>query len=118
MLKEINEAEIYNVIKNKEFEKSIINSKKNVAVVMSQSWCWQWRMVNEWLPSISDIDDLDVYTIVYDNKKYYNDFLSFKENVFGNYEVPYIRYYAGGKLIKETNFISKESFLEIFNIKN
>ena len=116
MQRELSEAQIRSVIKNHEFDESIIGSNKNVAIVMTQSWCWQWRMAKEWIASVSDISELDIYTVVYDNKGFYEDFLDFKENIFGNYEIPYIRYYIDGKLIGESNYVPKDSFLETFQI--
>ena len=116
MYKELTEAQIRDAIKNSEFDKSIISSNKKVAILMTQSWCWQWKMVKEWITDVSNIKELDIFVIVYDNKNYYEDFLNFKENVFGNYEIPYIRYYSDGKLIHESNFTSKETFLETFKI--
>jgi hypothetical protein len=114
---ELNESQIYNTIKNGEFDKNILNSKKNVAVIMTQSWCYQWDYVKKWINDISENSEIDIYLIIYDNKKYYNDFLFFKENNFCNNEIPYIRYYKDSLLIKETNYTTKDFFLDTF-LKN
>jgi hypothetical protein len=82
---------------------------------MSQSWCWQWDVIREWFREMEDYADLDVYTLLYDNTEYYEDFMSFKEEVFANFEIPYIRYYIDGKFERESNYTSKESFLRTFH---
>ena len=115
-IKKLKDEQIQNAIKNKEFDEKIIKSKVNVAVIMSQSWCPQWRYTEMWLDELDEIPDLDIYVIIYDTKKYYEEFMAFKENIFGNYEIPYIRYYKDGKIIKESNYTSKESFLRNFNL--
>ena len=40
--------------------------------------------------------------------------MRFKETVFRNHQVPYIRYYIEGRLVKETNYTSKDFFLKVF----
>jgi len=37
--------------------------------------------------------------------------MTFKENAFGNDQVPYVRYYRDGKLAHESNYIDKGGFL-------
>jgi len=115
-LLELNDSQINETIKNGEFDLSIITSKKNVAVVMTQSWCPQWSMVKSWLTSLKDNENIDIYLIIYDEKSYFEEFLVFKETILGNFDIPYIRYYTDGKLIKETNFTSKDFFLKTFNL--
>jgi len=112
--KKLTREDISNVIKNKEFDQKIINSAKNTAVIMTQSWCSQWNMVKNWINDLPDDPELDIFVVIYDLENYYESFMSFKENVFGNYEIPYIRYYIDGKLVDESNFIGKEGFLKKF----
>lgn len=113
-LKYLSESQVYETIRNGEFGKEIINSNKNTAVIMTQDWCHQWVAMYDWLKNSDDIPGLDVYHIVYNNASYYEEFMTFKEDIFGNREIPYIRYYIGGILVKESNFISKDAFLKAF----
>jgi hypothetical protein len=114
---ELSDEQISHVVLNGEFSGEVLGSKKNVAVVMSQSWCPQWTMLNRWIDSLPDYPDLDIYIVVYDRKNYFREFMHFKETVFGNYEVPYIRYYIEGKLVKASNYTSKGFFCEVFGLK-
>lgn len=112
---ELTEEQIRTAIGNGEFGDDVIRSARNVAVVMSQSWCPQWMAVSRWIDAVPDEADVEIFVVVYDGKKYFNEFMTFKETVFGNSDVPYIRYYVDGKLIKETNYTSKDFFLKTFN---
>ncbi len=49
--------------------------------------------------------------VEYDRESFFEDFMEFKENVFGNRSVPYVRYYRDGELIAESNYISRQGFL-------
>lgn len=53
----------------------------------------------------------DIYVLEYDKESWYEEFLAFKEDILGNREVPYIRYYRDGTLVGETNFISSQGFI-------
>jgi hypothetical protein len=110
----LSEAQIHLTISKGEFPDDIINSEKNVAVIMTQSWCPQWMMMSLWLKTISVESSVNIYSIIYDKEPYFNEFMTFKENVFGNRQVPYVRYYIDGKLVKETNYTSKDFFLGVF----
>jgi hypothetical protein len=114
-IKGINKIAIFETIKNGEFGKEIIDSRKNTAVIMTQDWCHQWKMMNGWIGTLSDDIELDIYLIIYNKEDYYEEFMSFKEEVFGNYEIPYIRYYVDGVLVQESNYVPKDSFLNFFN---
>lgn len=110
----LTETQIRDAIRTGEFGAQILGSARNVAVIMSQSWCPQWHAVERWIQSLPDDPDLQIWTVVYDTETFFDDFLEFKETVFRNREVPYIRYYTDGRLIKETNYTSKDFFLKAF----
>ena len=40
--------------------------------------------------------------------------MQFKETHFGNYEIPYIRYYKNGTLVSESNYTTSADFLARF----
>ena len=111
----LTEAQVRHAIAAGEFGDDVIRSSRCVAVVMSQSWCPQWHAVERWLGALPREAEIDIYTVVYDNEPYFEDFMRFKETVFGNHQVPYIRYYVDGRLIKETNYTSKDFFLKAFS---
>ncbi len=110
------------------------------AIVLTQSWCPQWRFLAGYLDkmdaelnvgagtavgaepgvgaagsaahgAVADAKPkAAILTLEYDRERFYEDFLAFKERVLGNYEVPYVRYYRNGALAGESNFISAQGF--------
>jgi len=42
---------------------------------------------------------------------WFEAFMEFKENIFNNREIPYVRYYKNGKLTGESNYVSLEGFV-------
>ncbi|NPV38258.1 MAG: hypothetical protein HPY78_03170 [Brevinematales bacterium] len=91
------------------------------AVVMSQDWCPDWRALERWLETWASEGrpaglDIDVYLYLYNRGEEFYDFLALKENRWGNFLIPYIRYYCGGRLIGESNYVTPEGFLKRFEI--
>ena len=100
-----------------EFGEDIRLSAQNVAVVLTQKWCPQWSDLNRTLSSLEsdgmpDGSDLFIFELVYDIEPYSTEFMSFKERVFGNYQIPYVRYYQNGSLTAESNWVSRKKFLK------
>lgn len=112
MINKINlsKDQVFNAISKGEFDKEIILSKELIVVVMTQDWCPQWIDMESWIYSVETDKEVDVYELVYNKTEYFNEFMSFKENVWKNSHIPYLRFYNKGKLVKETNYISKEEF--------
>jgi hypothetical protein len=117
MIRTLTETDCRSAITRGEFDPSIIASAPMVAVVLTQSWCPQWRFMQGYL---RDADKklnetmgkrTDIYVLEYDKESWYEEFLAFKEDTLGNREVPYIRYYREGRLVGETNFISSQGFI-------
>ncbi len=116
---EITEAQARQAMAEDEFGEDVRASSPMTAVILTQGWCPQWVMMNGWLKSAGrkDTDDgleLDVHILVYDRVPYSGEFTRFKEQVFGNNQIPYVRYYKNGTLIDETNYLSKKHFLAVF----
>jgi hypothetical protein len=84
-----------------------------VAVVLTQSWCPQWSFMRGYLAQAAAEagDRARIFFVEYDREPFYEDFMTFKEDGFGNREIPYVRYYRDGVLSAESNFISKQGFL-------
>jgi hypothetical protein len=96
-------------IVHQEFSKDIVLSAEKVAVILTQSWCPQWHAMKAF---IDDIADCEVYYLEYDRVDYLEIFRNFKEKVFGNDQIPYIRYYRNGTLTQVSNAVSEEMFKE------
>jgi hypothetical protein len=99
------------LLENGEFGPSITGVAEAVAVVLTQSWCPQWAWMRSYLSSLPPDEGSSVFWIEYDLEDFYQPFMNFKERVFGNDQVPYVRYYRGGKLVAESNYIDKGGFL-------
>lgn len=112
----INEEQVMFVVKNGEFPPDMINSKKNVVVIMTQDWCPQWVNMKSWVYTVETAEDIDIYEVEYNREIYFNAFMSFKESVWKNYDVPYLRYYKHGELIKESNYVSSTGFMQAIGI--
>ena len=99
----------------------IKNSAENVAVVVTQSWCGDWKFMQSWLTDGStigaDSDDMAirVYTYEYDKTAMRTDFMQFKEGVWKNELIPYVRYYKKGSYIGDSNALGKDSFVSRFS---
>ena len=111
-------------IENGEFHADIRKSAPLVACVMTQSWCPQWLFMRSWIKQLAredgETEGLSIHTweTEYDREKLFTDFRSFKEQVWNNREVPYVRYYCGGKLVHESNFVSAMTFVDNFRQNN
>jgi hypothetical protein len=46
----------------------------------------------------------------YDLEPWFESFMAFKEDSFGNREVPYVRYYREGVFSGESNYLSADGF--------
>ncbi len=96
-------------VAHKEFGDDIIRSAESVVVVLTQSWCPEWLAMQSFLSGFSASE---VYCLEYDHTDYMDIFRAFKENVFGNDQIPYIRYYRRGILTRESNAVSETVFTE------
>jgi hypothetical protein len=97
-------------IDNAEFGPEVTGLKKKVAIIMTQSWCPQWTMMQDWLTDYGPDDDLDLYELVYDKNELFSEFLELKERVWKNNLIPYLRYYRDGRLVGQSNYVSRENF--------
>ncbi len=115
----LSEPQARAAIEKGEFDMEVLRSSENVAIVLTQGWCFEWVSMARWLDRMAkrrepvDIE-IDVYELVYDRVDYFHDFLLFKETVFRNHRVPYVRYYVKGVLQSESNYVSAAEFLSHF----
>lgn len=112
---QITKEQALHAIEHHEFPTELISSKESVAVVMTQDWCSQWYSIQQTI-SLIENENLNIYVCVYNLESYFKEFLDLKENIWKNRSVPYIRYYKEGKLIQETNYVSKETFIQILGL--
>jgi hypothetical protein len=115
-IKRLTDTQVRHAIETGEFDTEVIHSCERVAVVMTQDWCPQWVRMRTWLESIEETFDVDVYEVIYNTAPYYSEFLDLKEQKWGNDAIPYVRYYVGGKLTRESNYVTKETFFSHFGL--
>ncbi|HTX73261.1 MAG TPA: hypothetical protein VMC79_10590 [Rectinemataceae bacterium] len=100
-----------------EFGAEVTAAAASVAVVLTQSWCSQWRWMKGYLEKMPSRADLAIFWVEYDNEDFFEPFMAFKEDRFDNREVPYVRYYRNGKLSKESNFTDQRGFLRLAGVE-
>jgi hypothetical protein len=111
MIEKLTEADCRFAMKSGEFSNDIVGSARFVAVVLTQSWCPQWVWMRSYLDGMAKNADTAIFWLEYNKEPFFEQFLEFKENIFGNMEVPYVRYYREGVLERESNFTDKGGFL-------
>jgi hypothetical protein len=96
-----------------EFSADIVGAAESVAVVLTQSWCPQWTRMRAYLESAVEGPGFVAFWVEYDREAFFGPFMRFKEESFGNREVPYVRYYRGGSLVAQSNFVDRDRFLSL-----
>jgi len=107
-MRTLNQEEIDQTISEGELPPNIRNAGEKVAVILTQDWCPQWQDMREYLPEFTG--QVKIFTLEYNKHPQFQKIMNFKETTFGNYEVPYLRYYHKGELITQTNWIPKGTF--------
>ena len=97
-----------------------IVGRGNVAIVMTQDWCPDWMLMRSWLIRMERANqpsaiEIDAYLFVYNKADFFSEFMGFKENSFGNYRIPYVRYDVDGEFTGDSNQLSADRFLRRFN---
>lgn len=110
---------VRHAIDNGEFPESILACAENVAVIMTQDWCPDWLLMRIWLHRRARRGeptelDIDVFLLLYNQIESFAEFLRTKEQIFGNSQIPYVRYYRDGTLIGESNVARYRSFVDRF----
>jgi hypothetical protein len=115
--KKISDEDARSAIRDKEFADAILSSREKVAVILTQGWCHQWLALKHGLEHIASSEgpDIDVHVFVYDRSPLFDEFLAFKETVFGNTTIPYVRYYRNGRFQTDSNYVPVQEFLARFD---
>ncbi len=92
----------------------ILHSAPAVAIVLTQSWCPQWQVMdsylNHWASQEPDDEQARVYHLEYDRLPFFSRFLAWKEETFKNYDIPYVRFYQKGAFVADSNYLDLERF--------
>ena len=91
-----------------EFPEEIRNAAEKVVVILTQDWCPDWHAMDRFLPDFQDRAAL--FVLQYNQHPEFERIMGFKEDVFGNREIPYLRYYHQGRFIVATNQLPRGTF--------
>ena len=109
----ITKDQALDAIKNGDFGAGIISSKENVIIILTQDWCPQWVNMKNWIYKM-DVDmDINIFELEYNKESYFHSFMGFKESVYRNFDVPYLRFYRNGELFQTSNYINKSKVIDI-----
>ncbi|UFS71155.1 hypothetical protein LPW11_02935 [Geomonas sp. RF6] len=106
-MEKMSEQQAREAIQRGEIGSDITEAAEKVAVILTQSWCLQWHEMRSYA---AGFQDAAVFYIEYDKTELFEDFRTFKEETFGNDQIPYVRYYRGGKLVAQSNAVAQETF--------
>ena len=114
MIRRLTENECRAAMEAGDFDAALVSGPA-AAIILTQSWCPQWRSMQAYLPKIEEtLGDVKIYYVEYDIEKWQNldndAFMSFKENTYRNREIPYVRYYKNGVFNRDSNYISFDGF--------
>ncbi len=93
----------------------VTEAAEGVILILTQSWCPQWGLMKLSLKRLMNKpEDMDVAVIIYeyDRSPLFQEFMAFKEETFGNREVPYLRLYRKGKFLADGNFMPAPRMIE------
>lgn len=110
------DEQMLETVENKELPQSLLSKSKNVIAVFTQDWCPDWHGVEKDLKKNENYsDDIVVYVAIYNTSKHSESIMNFKETVWNNALIPYIRCYKDGVLVKESNAMAFERIVRAFN---
>jgi hypothetical protein len=117
-MRKLTKDDCLGLLKDGELAPCLVGAADAVAIVLTQSWCPQWAWMRSYLAEIPPGEGREIFWVEYDLEDFFETFMKFKESVFGNDQVPYVRYYRGGKLVAESNYVDKGGFLRFLSGKN
>ena len=91
-----------------EFPESVRLAAPKVVVIMTQDWCGQWADMAAYLPDFAG--EAAIFTVEYNLLPDFERIMRFKEDVLGNDQVPYLRFYRDGKLVRHSNWLPRGAF--------
>jgi hypothetical protein len=110
-MKKLTREDCLELVEKGEFGAKTLGAAERVAIVLTQSWCPQWAWMRSYLAELPPDQGREVFWVEYDLEDFFEPFMEFKESVFKNDQVPYVRYYRHGLFEAESNFIDKGGFL-------
>ncbi len=122
IVRELNDDEVRRVMREAELPDDLRRAASRVAAVFTQDWCPDWFVVQRMLRKLAergtstDTGRAVVYTFAYNKSDLFQEFRRFKEDGWGSYLIPYIRYYRDGQLVAETNRVRESRFASLLGL--
>jgi hypothetical protein len=91
-----------------EFPEEVRGAAEKVVVILTQDWCPDWHAMDRFLPQFED--RAAIFMLEYNKHPEFERIMGFKEDTFGNREIPYLRYYHQGRFIVATNQLPRGTF--------
>lgn len=114
-MQELSHEAFQQLVAEGDMPETIRTASERVAVILTQSWCPDWFVMRHYLESM-DEPGLTIFYLEYDRQSFFREAMAFKEGVFGNYQIPYVRYYRDGEFVAESNRVFRpKKFLEKFD---
>ncbi len=107
-LESLTQGQLDDLLRDGEFPESVRLAAPRVVVVMTQDWCGQWTSMAAYLPAFAD--QAAIFTVEYNRLPDFQRIMHFKETVFRNDQVPYLRFYRDGKLVRQSNWVPRAAF--------
>jgi hypothetical protein len=114
-VRKLSRDECLAAMRDGEFAPSLRSCAEAVAIILTQSWCPQWAWMRSYLEALPADPGRECLWVEYDREDFFEPFMAFKEGAFGNDQVPYLRYYRGGVLVAQSNFIDQGGFLRLLS---
>jgi hypothetical protein len=106
-MQQITGEQARNAIRQGDFGVDITHAADRVAVILTQGWCPQWHAMRQYVAGFSGAQ---IFYLEYDRTDCFDAFKNFKEQVLGNDQIPYLRYYCRGVLVAQSNAVSESTF--------
>jgi hypothetical protein len=107
-IKTLTQDQLDALVREGDFPESVRLAADKVVVIMTQDWCSQWIAMAAYLPDFCE--QAAIFTVAYNLLPDFVRIMNFKERVLKNRQVPYVRYYQGGTLVTDANWMSRASF--------
>ena len=112
VVQKMSDADAQYIIDHQDVSAEMRNTSHYVACIATQSWCHQWHAMRAYFDSDKDVV---VWYYEYDLTDLFDPFREFKEQIWKNDQIPYIRYYRAGALVYESNYCLEKDFYDHFD---
>lgn len=99
---------VQQMIAEGEIPQDVRESSEKVVVILTQDWCPDWHAMDRFLPDFED--QAAIFVLQYNQHPDFERIMEFKETVFENREIPYLRYFYRGQFIVATNQLPRGTF--------